>query len=391
MKIGIGISKLKSAEAAIQEAYRKSLQKLGATKAALSLVFYSYDHTLDAPAFAGALKKILRDIPHIGSSTWSGWSQKDAFEGETGLMIVSFHDIDFSFDFLKVHSLREKAELWSAELARQMGDRAVAQKKKADVLFLMADSLNFTAGSGFQFLERHFPELQVFGFGTSFSIPQTSLICNGEVYTNALVALVSEGLQPWVGLLQNVKPEQNPVAVNRMSENLIIELDAKPAFYRLCEHLMTQDDLPMMSPDEFRKHMGNLYIVEKSQQTVLRPRVLGESYRIVSLLGSEMTTGMVAVANALDFSQTHYLGQKKAIYAEGDAQKILQEIKAKVPNPSMIWMLVSSTRFRDKDRSKSDYDTVSEIFPDVPVLGLATNGEFLGGMNQYATIVAVLP
>jgi hypothetical protein len=152
---------------------------------------------------------------------------------------------------------------------------------------------------------------------------------------------------------------------------------------------MTADDLPMMSPDEFRKHMGNLYIVEKSQQVVTRPRVIGDAYRIVSLLGSEMTTGMVAVANALDFSQTHYLGQKKASYVETDTLKILNELKEKIPNPSMIWMLVSSTRFRDRDREKSDYDAVSEIFKDVPVVGLATNGEFLGGINQYATIIAI--
>lgn len=389
MKIGIGISKLKTAEAALQEAYRKSLQKLGATRAQLSFVFYSYDFTLDAPAFAGALKKVMRDVPHIGSSSWAAWSQKDTFEGETGLMVVSFHDLSFTFDFMRVHSLREKAELWSAELARQMGDRAVQQKKKASFAFLMVDSLNFNAGTGFQFLERHFPELQVFGFGTSFSVPQTSLVCNGEVYTNALVALVAEDIAPWVGLLQNVKPELNPVAVNRMSENLIIELDGKPAFYRLCEHLMTADDLPMMSPDEFRKHMGNLYIVEKSQTAVNRPRVVGDAYRIVSLLGSEMTTGMVAVANALDFSQTHYLGQKKGTYAEAESVRILQELKSKVPDPSMIWMFVSSTRFRDRDRARSDFEIVTELFPDTPVLGLASNGEFLGGMNQYATIISV--
>lgn len=389
MKIGIGFSKLKTSEGALQEAYRKSLQKLGATRASLVFIFYSYDYTLDAPAFAGALKKVLRDVPHMGSSSWSAWSQKETFEGETGLMVVSFHDLPFTFDFLRVHSLREKAELWSAEIARQLGDRAVSQKEKSDFLFLAADSLNFSGGSGFTFLERHFPDLQVFGFGTSFSVPQTSLVCNGEVYTNALIGLVAEGAKPWIGLLQNVRPEQNPIAVNRMSENLIIELDGKPAFYRLCEHLMTEDDLPMMSPDEFRKHMGNLYIVEKTQQPTDRPRVIGEPYRIVSLLGSEMTTGMVAVANALDFSQTHYLGQKKTAYAHSQSVQVLEELKKKIPKPSMLWMLVSSTRFRDKDRAKTDFETVSEVFPDTPVMGLATNGEFLGGTNQYASIVIV--
>ncbi|MBN8555022.1 MAG: hypothetical protein J0L93_06215 [Deltaproteobacteria bacterium] len=384
MKMGVGISKARDPEAALQEAYRKSLQKIKSTKADLCFVFYSYDYAMDTGAFAGALKKVLRDIPHAGASTWSAWSDKEAVEGETGLMVFSFKNVEFETHFLKVHSLREKAELWSAEIARQLGD---LQVDESDFLWIMADSLNFNAGNGFQFLERHFPKLQIAGFGTSYSVPQCSVICQGEVYTNSLVAVSIRGLKPWIGLLQSIKPELDAVSVNRMSENLIIELDSKPAFYRLCEHLMTKDDLPMMSPDEFRKHMGNLFVVERSKVPVERLRTFGEAYRVVSLLGSEMTTGMVAVANALDFSQTHYLGQKKVTYAETETEMILQQLKTKIPEPSLLWLISSTTRVRDRERVRSDFAILRSIFPDTPVLGVSSNGEFLGGVNQFAGLV----
>jgi small ligand-binding sensory domain FIST len=383
-KMGVGLSKLKDPEAALQEAYRKSLQRMKATKADLCLIFYSYDYGMDTGVLAGALKKVFRDTPHGGSSTWSVWSDKETVEGETGLMVFSFKDVDFEHHFLKVHSLREKSELWSAELARQLTDFST---ETADFLWLIADSLNFNAGNGFQFLERHFPKLQILGFGTSFSVPQSSVICNGEVYTNSLLALSARGLKPWAALLQSIKPELASVAVNRMSENLIIELDSKPAFYRLCEHLMTSDDLPMMSPDEFRKHMGNLFIVEKPKVAHEYPRTLGEPYRVVSLLGSEMTTGMVAVANALDFSQIHYLGQKKIAYAESETEKLLQELKMKVPEPSMLWMITAASRMRERERQKTDFAILRSIFPETPILGVASNGEFLGGVNQFASLV----
>lgn len=385
MKIGVGFSREREADAALQEAYRKSLQKISATKADLIFVFYSYDYSLDQPAFAGSLKRVFRDIPHYGCSTWSAWSHQEMFEGETGLMVVSIKNPSFEIQPLRVHSLREKAELWSAEVSRQIDDSG---RPAPDSIFILADSLNFTPGSGFSFLERKFPKTQIVGWGTSFSVPQCSLVCQGEVYINALVGLAIYGNQPWVALLQSIKPELGEVQINRMSENLIIEIDEKPAFYKLCEHLMSQDDLPMMSPDEFRKHMGNLYVVERAKEKTDRPQIVGDPYRVVSLLGSEMTTGMVAVAQTLDFSQTHMLGQKKLSYMDELAENNLQVLKEKNPKPSLILMLVNSSRGHEKERGQSDLDLVRRYFPDSPVIGVASHGEFLGGTNQFAAIIS---
>lgn len=387
MKMGVGFSREKEAEAAFSDAYRKSLQKASALKADFCLVFYSYDYALDQAALSGTLKKIFRDTPVYGCSTWSSWSGVDAIEAETGCMVVSFKGSHQSIKAFKVHSLREKAELWSAEIGRQIEDSGM----QSGSICILADSLNFTPGSGFQWLERKFPHLQFFGMGTSFSVPQCSVVTTGDVHMNSLLALAFEGDGPWIGLLQNIKPELNDVVINRMSENLIIEIDEKPAFYKLCEHLMVHDDLPMMSPDEFRKHMGNLYVVERSKEATERPRTVGDPYRVISLLGSEMTTGMVAVAQALDFSQAHQLGQKKAVYAEQLAKDHLDRLKQKLAKPSWIWMLVNTSRTRDRDRTQSDFDLVKEVFPEAPIIGVATNGEYLGGANQFAALVVLFP
>lgn len=384
MKIGVGFSREREADVALAEAYRKSLQRVSATKADLIFVFYSYDYSLDQPAFSGSLRKVFREVPHYGCSTWSAWSNQEVLEGETGMMVVSIKAPSFEIRPLRVHSLREKAELWSAELSRQIDD---SQKPPPESLLIFADSLNFTPGGGFAFLERKFPKTQILGIGTSFSVPQCSLVCQGEVYLNALVGLAIYGKQPWVALLQSIKPELAEVQINRMSENLIIEIDEKPAFYKLCEHLMSQDDLPMMSPDEFRKHMGNLYVVERSKEILSRPQTLGDPYKVISLLGSEMTTGMVAVAQTLDFSQTHLLGQKKVAYTDELAEMHLSELKSNLPKPSLILMFVNSARNHDKERVVSDLSLVRKTFPDSAVVGVASHGEFLGGANQYAAII----
>jgi len=388
MKVGVGFSRERDPEAALSEAYRKSLQKAGATKADLCLIFYSYDYALDPPVFSAALKKILRETPSLGSSTWSAWSSQESIEAETGLMVVSLARVDFEYRFFKVHSLREKAELWSAEVSRQLSDM---QLEDLSTVFFAADSLNFSVGSGMAVLERHFPKTQFVGYGASYTIPQCSVIMNSEVFLNALTGIAISKAQVWTGLMQSIRPELKEVNINRMSENLVIEIDEKPAFYRLSEHLMDQDDLPMMSPDEFRKHMGQLFVVEKAKERKNPPRVVGDSYRVISLLGSEMTTGMVAVGQALDFSQAHFLAQKKVAYMDEDAERVLTELKTQIPKPSACLLIVDSSRLREKNRETSDLALLRKHFPDAPVMGIAAQAEFLGHSNQYASLVLVWP
>lgn len=388
MKVGVGFSRERDPELALSEAYRKSLQKAGATRADLCLIFYSYDYALDAPIFSAALKKILRDIPSLGSSTWSAWSSQESIESETGLMVVSLSRLEFEYRFFKVHSLREKAELWSAEVARQLNDM---QLEDLTTVFFAADSLNFTPGSGLSFLERHFPKTQFVGYGASYTIPQCSIILNSEVFLNAMAGIAISKAPIWTGLMQSICPELNEVNINRMSENLVIEIDDKPAFYRLSEHLMDQDDLPMMSPDEFRKHMGQLYVVEKPKENKVYPRVIGDPYRVISLLGSEMTTGMVAVGQALDFSQRHFLAQKKVSYMNDGAEKVLAELHEMNAKPSAGLMIVNSSRLREKNRDTSDMLIWKKYFPDTPLIGISSQSEFLGQPNSYSGLLIVLP
>lgn len=387
MKVGAGVSRERDPQIALQEAYRRSLQKIGVTKAEFSLIFYSYDFGLDPAAFSACLKKVFRDIPHVGCSTWSAWFHKEGFEADSGILIVSFKDLKALPELFKVHSLKEKAELWSAELSRQIEDRSPTRPRSQDILFVMADSLNFNAGAGFTVLERHFPGLQICGFGASYSVPQVSTVFQGDVHFNTLIGILMRDAEASIGISQNIMPELNPIEINRMSENLLIEIDHKPAFYKLCEHLMGSDDLPMMSPDNFRKHMGDLYLVETVRVNPRRFRTFGDVHNVVSLLGSEMTTGMVAVAQDLDFNREHHLGQKKVKYAEQSLAAVLDQVQSEIPEPSFIFLAVSVARLRDKDRTVDDLSLVRRVYPDVPVLLVSSQGEYLGGANQFAALL----
>jgi hypothetical protein len=154
---------------------------------------------------------------------------------------------------------------------------------------------------------------------------------------------------------------------------------------------MQKEDLPMMSPDQFRKHMGDLFLVEIPRNQPFRPRTLGSPFHVVSLLGSEMTTGMVAVAQELNFSRIHYLGQRKPEYAEEEVRSVLTRIKEKVEKPSWILLLSSVSRLRDRERKISDRALVKEVFPETACLEVGTQGEYLGASNQFASLAIVFP
>lgn len=387
MKQGVGLSRSKDLGQALAEASRSALQNLKALKADFYFVVYTYDHGLDPELLSGILKRQFRETPHIGWSSWTGWTSGEFFEAETGVMVVALKDLPKEWEVFRVYSVKEKQGLWASEMTRHLDAKSELLKTPSS-LFLIADSINFQTEEGFDRLTEDFPQLKTFGFGSSYGIPQCSLIVNSEIYSNAVLGLLLPGLLPWTASIQNIRPESERIHINRMSENLVIEIDEKPAFYRLSEHLMQTDDLPMMSPDEFRKHMGNMYIVEKYKESPETLHHLGDSYRVVSLLGSEMTTGMVAVGDSLNFSREHFLAQKKSAYAEDVGLQVLQELKAKISKPSMIWMMSSSSHLRDKDRKNSDLQLVKSVFPSSQIFGVGTHAEYIGNKNTQTCLIA---
>lgn len=391
MKIGIGLSRAKDVQEAIQAAHRSALQDLQALKADFLLFAYTYDFALEPDLLSSVVRRNFKSVAHAGFSTWSGWKGSELFEGESGVMVLAFKDLPQEPKIFKVHSLKEKADLWSAEMIRRLEAEEVEERSEKDSLMLIADSIHFTAGRGFERIREHFPKLLSFGFGTSYGIPQCSVLVDGELFPNTMLGIYLPELRPYLALLQSVEPESQPIHINRMSENLLIEIDEKPAFYRLSEHLMATDDLPMMAPDEFRKHMGNLYIIERPDKAQSSENIVGEAHRIVSLLGSEMTTGMVAVGDSLDFERKHYLGQKKLEYSEDLAEKRLRELKEKIASPSLILNFSSSMRFRDNDRRVNDPSLIEKVFPQTPLFGVSSNGEFLQDLNQQASLVVAFP
>lgn len=386
MKSGVGLSRNKDFGDALNEAYRLALKDMGALKADLVLFAYTYDYALDTDLFTSVVKRVFKETPHMGCSTWSAWTQKEMLEGDSGIQVLAMKDLNHEFDFLNVHSLKEKSDLWAMELSRQLQD-VESFGKQEDALLIFADSLNFSAGQGFEKLKKYHPELKAMGLACSYGIPQCSVVNDGKLSTNSLAAWHLSGPGVHTALLQSIQPEANEIRINRMSENLLIEIDEKPAFYRLCEHLMEIDDLPMMAQDEFRKYMGNLYIVERHRDLANSPNHYGEPYRVVSLLGSEMTTGMVAVGDSLNFDRAHYLGQKKTQYAEEVSEKQLQKLKDACPSPSLIIMLAATSHFRDQERKRSDTQLVQSCFPQASLFGIGSQAEFFNENNTNSCLI----
>jgi len=62
-----------------------------------------------------------------------------------------------------------------------------------------------------------------------------------------------------------------------------------------------------------------------------------------------------------------------------------------LPEASLAFIMVNTNRLRDRDRGLSDEALIKKFYPNTPVVGLSTNGEFLGGPNQFAALVVLFP
>lgn len=383
--IGIGFSAQKDVSEALNEAARKAHQDLKALQADFYFIVYTYDYALDSDLFASISKRVFRQKPVAGCSTWSAWTGDQMSEGEAGLFVLAFRGL--APVVKKVHSLKEKQGLWATELSRQIE----SLQNAPGLSLFVADSLHFTPGQQLAKVQALYPEMPLVGWGSSYGIPQCSVLAQNEIYSNALISLSFENVPARVACIQSVQAEGESIRINRMSENLIIEIDEKPAFYRLCEHLVEVEDLPMMPQDEFRKHMGQLYLLEKSSHPLLKDRLVGDFHRSISLLGSELTTGMVAVSESLDFSREFYLGQKKMSYFEQAAEKHLAHLKEFNAKPSFVWMIASGTLLREKDAARSTLSMVESIFPESKIFGVSSQTELAWGPCQNSLIVIAFP
>jgi small ligand-binding sensory domain FIST len=381
-RAGTGLSENPDAADAGREATRLALENAGVDRADFVLVFATMPHR---PRFAALLAEVQRAA---GTTVLSGCSGAGVIasgievEGGPGVAVLAVRS-----DRLRARALVEPAgDDQGREAAAALG-RAPGQ---APLFVTFTDPAAVRPESLLEGLASTAPGAPAVGAAASGTQGPggTFQFCGRNVATRSISALRLEGpLRRAVGVTQGCLPVGPPARVTRAAENVVLELDGRPALDVL------RSRLPAALSESLGRLGGHLFVglpPDPAQSTIddgeylVRPLFAVDPARGALLLGEEVREGEPLLFVLRDGGA-----------ARDDLKAMLGRLASQAPPADWAFGLYFNCAGRGTGLygfPGVDSAYIASQFPHLPVAGLFGNAEIapLRGANRLFTFTGVL-
>jgi hypothetical protein len=210
----------------------------------------------------------------------------------------------------------------------------------------------------------------------------------GNVDVDTATAVHIFTRQPWgIGVDHGLKPVTEKKTVTRAAGPVIQEIDGKPAFRMFQDYMMEHDlKVPADKLKEFliRNELGVFFLDD-----VCKVRAVSQ----VRDDGAVVSTGEVPTGSSICIMS----GDPDKLI--GAARHAAQEARHSLKGNRAAGVLVFSCACRSLllgGDFKRELDAIREVFPETPIAGFVTYGEFafngrLDGFHNTTAVVAALP
>lgn len=237
MYIGIGLSLEKDPIRAAKEAIAQARANLGQEKIDLAIVFSTID--LAYISLLKGISSFLSDVPVIGCSGAAIISNQGIFAHGLVLMLLRMPEGVY-FNTACVNSIKDKTALVAGEeLADKLLHGFQYLQRNLGLIFcdgLMKEASNFLFGLQ-EKLGRSFPLVGA-SASDNLAFKKTYLYFNQEVFSDAACGMLWGGkLNFDLGIKHGWKPLGKPRAITKSHDNVVVEIDNKPAVKTYEEYL----------------------------------------------------------------------------------------------------------------------------------------------------------
>jgi small ligand-binding sensory domain FIST len=380
---GVGLSTKSIGHEAVREAAGLALERSGADRADWGLVFSTAPHRPHYADMLAEVQKVLGTRVLSGCSAWGVLTGSEEVEGRPAVAVMASRSDRIVSTPLLVPAGDDEGHDAALEIARQVSD-------PPGLLLLMPDPFSVKPEVVLAALGRRVPGIEVVG-ATASGDPRndrTYQFYGRNVASRSLAATwLSGALQTRIGITQGCQPLGDVCRVTRSENNLILELDARPALDTLC------DRLPEGLHDSLEQLGAHLYVglPPDAEQQNIEP---GE-YLVRPLLGVDRKSGTLAVAAPIRQGQPILLVLREGPAARDDLKQVLARLGAEARGARPRFGFY----FNCAARGQSLYgipgiDTayISGTFGDLPIIGFFGNAEIapLRGANRLFTYTGVL-
>jgi small ligand-binding sensory domain FIST len=255
------------------------------------------------------------------------------------------------------------------------------------VHLMICDPFTFPAGDLLTHLNRRLPGAVAMGGIASGGLAQrqSRLFLDGRVLSHGAVGAYLPGAEVHPLVAQGCRPVGDPYTTTRADGNVIFELGGRPPLVRLQE---LAAGLPGRDRELLARgvHLGVViseYDAEPRQGDFL----------IRGIVGSDPTSGAIAVGDEVEVGQTVQFHVRDAGSADEDLQRTLEREVAALGGRRAAGALLFTCNGRGSRMfSQPDHDAglVAQMLGTIPVAGFFCAGEIgpVGGQNFLHTFTA---
>lgn len=375
----VGVSTHSNTARAALDAAKQVQQRLGDRQPDWCIVFVTDEHV----AFLGSMQESLTGAlgtPYIVGCSAAGVLAcgKEFEEGPAlGLLAVCSDQLRAT-PFL----FRDRGDQ-GLTAATQLGQRMVSSRDSGDLLVVWPDPYHVRPDHLLTGLDAVLPGLPVVGGAASARINGATLqFCGAETADAGVSGLRMGGrFRHTVEVTHGCAPLTKPLRATRVHENMILELDGRPAFDVLREQ--APDDLMKDLPAAIRTLFVGL----------LAPGAAESDYLIRNIVAADPDTGVVAISDRVGEGQQLVFALRERKAARRDLVSALDRVRSTGREYRFGLYFNCLARGRALYGEPGiDAAEIHSALPDVPILGFFCNAEIgpLKGENQLFTYTGVL-
>ncbi|MCM8775613.1 MAG: FIST C-terminal domain-containing protein [Candidatus Omnitrophica bacterium] len=389
ISIGTGYSDRENADAAAEVVSRQAMEESGTEKVSFAVLFATADHRDHYWRIIKKIRKMTGAKCLVGASAFGVITGNTEIERRPGIALMTIASDELEATSFLIKNLQEN----NYRAGEAVGGHLASSGLTPSLLLLFPDTFSFQNYRFFEGFENSYGYLPMIG-GTAAedgTHEKTFQMEGDQVSFDAVSGIAFQGdFCTEIGTTQSCLPIGEPLQITRAEGNMIYEMDGRRAYDILLELLSHTE---MTDPNEALQDVF-LGIPLRSFQTDFGK----SSYLIRNIMGVNVKKGMLACASPIETGDFVTFTKRDPQRAKTDLRNMLEDLKERL-NPSLPrfgFYFNSCARGRSLyGEPNVDIHMIRQFFPQVPLLGFFTYGEFapldhVNHLHHYSAVLTLI-
>lgn len=386
IRAGVGRSERRDTAAAVREAGEQALARAGIDRASLALIFFTADHAARAQDLASGLIETVSTDAVFGCSGAGILTGDGEIEGRSGIAVLTISGDDILGRPFIFQPLRGN----ETNLGVSFGEFLAKTSDENSLMILLPDTYNgnpqpllaaMAAKAGFH---------PVVGAGATEngSAGATYQMCAQTVGSNMLSgAYLSGEFALHIDITQGCQPISPPMTITKAENNLIYEIDHRPAlevFAKLLKGPLAED---------LRRALMVLFVGLPADPA--ENSVEGGKYLIRNIVGLDGEKGALGVSDYVQEGEAMIFAMRDGQRAREDLEQMLQRQRQRLGGRTPAFGLYFNCCARGSSLygiPGIDAAYIRRVLGDCPLIGMFGGYELapLGNANHLFAYTGVL-